>query len=105
MPAKYVISILWPTAFYDRIFEQESIPVGCVPAAQIDRMPGEGCFLPSQGSFLSGVGGAWLPGVASFPGGGVSQHGLRQTPPVITESHTQVEIITLAHNFIAAGTL
>ena len=66
-------------------FEQECIPVGCVPAA---RRPYAGvCFRGGGGLGSAWSGGGGLPG----PGGGVvSQHALRQTPPVNRMNDRQV---------------
>ena len=68
-------------------------------------MPGLG-VLPGLGGCLPGLGGsAWSRGVSAWsggrclpgPGGCISQHALRQTPPVWTEFLTHAcENITLA---------
>ena len=76
----------------------ECIPVGCVPSARsgsrLGGVPGPGgCLLPGEvpgpgeggawsqgGGGLVPKGGAWSQGVPG-PGGVVSQHALRQTPP------------------------
>ena len=70
-------------------YKQECIPVGCVPAA---RRPYAGVCFRLRGSGQRGGGGVSAPGGVSglgglLPGsgvwlGGVSQHALRQTPPV-----------------------
>ena len=56
-------------------YKQECIPAGCVPAA---RRPYAGVYVPGGG--VSAPGGVCSRG-GSAPGG-VSQHALRQTPPV-----------------------
>ena len=86
--------------------EQECIPVGCVPAARWPYAavclwggvcswggaPG-GCLLP--GGLLWG--GVCSRGVCLLQGDGVSQHALRQTPPLWTEFLAHAcENITLA---------
>ena len=103
--------------------KQECIPIGCVPAA---RWPYAGvCFLggvlrPGGVYLVLGVylvGGVLSPGGVSGAGGcllqggllrgvsapgGVSQHALRQTPPLLTESQTPVKTLPWP-NFVAAG--
>ena len=70
-------------------------------------VPGRGGLLPEGGGLLWG--GAWSGGVCSWGGvsaprgcllRGVSQHALRQTPPV--DRHTLVKILPWP-NFVAAG--
>ena len=71
-----------------------------------------GCLLPRGASFWGGCllpRGCLLPGGASFwggvppsPGGGLSQHALRQTLPLLTESQTPVKTLPWP-NFVAAG--
>ena len=68
---------------------QDCIPVGCVPPA---RWP----YLPA----CSAVGGCMVPGGCMAPVGGalsrrwvVSQHALKQTPPLWTEWQTGVKIL------------
>ena len=58
---------------------QECIPVGCVPSAAVAVSAPGGVPGPGGGGVWSGgVPGAGVSG----PGGLVSQHALRQTPPV-----------------------
>ena len=77
--------------------QQECIPVGCAPSAAVAICWGGGCLLRGMVSAQRGVclrgsvcpGGClpegWcLPG-GRLPGGGVSQHALRQTPHLSTE--------------------
>ena len=87
--------------------EQECIPVGCVPAA---RRPYAGVCFPEGVCLLWGVcsrgvstlgvsapGGCLLGGVSAPGGMMVSQHALRQTPPLWTEWMTdRCKNITLA---------
>ena len=90
--------------FSNQIIQQVCIPVGCVPAASRPYagvcFPGGGCLLPGGGVSASGgvsgprgvvvcfgggvglVRGGGVSGLGgSAPGGVVSQHALRQTPP------------------------
>ena len=91
------------------VTKQECLPVGCVPAAH---WPYAGvCY--RGGSLVWGGGSlvwgglpgpgesAWL-GASLVPRGLASQHALRQSPPLRTESQTPVKTLPLP-NFIAAG--
>ena len=87
--------------------KQECIPVGCVLAA---RRPYAGvCFRggvcfpggcasggSGPGGVMSGPEGGSAPGGVSGPGGGVSQHALRQTPPPVDRMTNRCKNITLA---------
>ena len=83
--------------------KQECIPVGSVPGA---RRPYPGVCFPG-GCTCRGVctcrGGCTYPGGVYLHGGVLaSQHPLRQTPPLWTESHTPVKTLPWP-NFVAAG--
>ena len=61
------------SSIFGKIFaKQVCIPVGCIPPACCPYIP-RGCLLLGVGCLLWGV---------SAPAGGVSQHVLRQTPPI-----------------------
>ena len=84
-----------------RFKQQDCIPVGCVPPARWPYLP----TCPGLGLLQGGGGrGAWSRGGCLVPGGVVSQHSLRQTPPLWTEFLTHVyENITLPQTSFAAG--
>ena len=94
--------------FYSNLFEkQECIPVGCVPAVCRSLLLGGGS--PWQGGLLGRggllVGGVSLAGGSPWQGGllgggllgrGVSQHAVRQTPPLVNRMTDRCKNITLA---------
>ena len=74
-----------------------SAPGGCLLGGM---SAPRGCLLWGEG--VSAPGGSAPRGRVSAPGGVVSQHALRQTPPLWTESQTPVKTLPWL-NFVAAG--
>ena len=61
--------------------KQECIPVGCVPSAAVAQRGVSARWVSAQGVSAQGLSAQDV----SVKGGGVSQHALRQTPPLWTE--------------------
>ena len=73
-------SILCALIVLKKHCEQESIPVGCVPSAAVTVVGG----VPVGGTGCTCRGAVPARGVPTHPGA-VSQHALRQTPPLWRE--------------------